>query len=464
MSVADIDIKLEQKYISLFKDSEEILNKGVSAPVSEKRNDAISQFEKMGIPKRGVESYKYTNLSPHFDIEYKFDFEHEIFGQNLSEIFNCKVEDLEATTVYLINGWYYRQNKIEEQLPDGVLIGSFAQYSKSHPQLFEKYYNKSAKNEEHSVVALNTAFAQDGLFVYVPKGVVIEKPIQIVNIMHSTEEFMAFPRNLVIIEENAQAKLMLCEHTATDSKFLLNAVSEVFVEENGIFDVYNIQNQHNFTTNISSVFINQKKHSNVATHNLTLHTGLTRNNIYVQMDDEYCEAHLYGLSISDKSQHVDNYTYIEHAKSNCFSEELFKSVLDDSATGAFAGKIMVKKGAQKTNAFQRNDNLLLTDSAKMNTKPMLEIYADDVKCSHGATVGQLDEKSMFYLRSRGISREESRILLMFAFAYEVVEKIKVEAVREQIRSLVEQVFRGELNKCNSCVLCGQKGPGEYTCM
>ncbi len=464
MSVADVDIKLEKKYTNLFKESKDVLNKGVSSVVSEKRENAISLFEENGIPHRGVENYKYTNLVPQFDVDYNFDFKHEVFGDNLSEIFNCNVENLDATTVYLINGWYYRGNKIKEQLPDGVLIGSFASFSKTHPHLFEKYYNTSAKNEEHSVVALNTAFAQDGLFIYVPKGVVIEKPIQIVNIMHAEKEFMAFPRNLIIVEENAQAKIMLCEHTVSDCKFLINGVSEVFVDKNALFDIYTIQNQHNLTTNISSVFIKQNMHSSILTHNLTLHTGLTRNNIYVQMDEERCEARLYGLFISDKSQHVDNYSYIEHAKENCYSEELFKGVLDDAATGAFAGKIMVKKGAQKTNAFQRNDNLLLTDTAKMNTKPMLEIYADDVKCSHGATVGQLDKDAMFYLRSRGISKEEARILLMYAFAYEVVEKINVEAVREQIRELVEQTFRGELNKCNSCVLCGQQGGSDFTCM
>ncbi|MCW3805064.1 Fe-S cluster assembly protein SufD [Plebeiibacterium marinum] len=464
MSIAGAEIKVEEKYISLFKENQGRLNIMASDVVANAREGAIKIFEDKGIPNRKVESYKYTNLNPQFEKDYTCDFEHEVFNQNLTEVFNCNVEDLEAITIYLINGWYYRKNQLPDSLPEGVLIGSFAEFSKSHPELFETHYNKYAKNEEDSLVAMNTAFAQDGFFIYVPKGVVVEKPIQIVNIMKAEESFMAFSRNLVVIEENAQAKIMVCEHTLSENRFLVNAVTEAFVDKNSVFDIYNIQNQHNLTTSISSVFVKQKEHSSVLTHNLTLHTGVTRNNIYVHMDDEHCESRIYGLYVSDKTQHVDNFSFVDHAMPNCYSEELFKGVLDDSATAAFAGKIMVRPNAQKTNAFQKNDNLLLTDNAKINTKPMLEIYADDVKCSHGATVGQLDEKSMFYLRSRGISKEEARVLLMYAFAYEAVEKIRVEAVREQIRGLVEQVFRGELNKCNSCVLCGQVSDNEFTCM
>ena len=464
MSIVDTDIKIEQKYTSLFYQQEEILNKHTSEVISSKRKEAIKLFEEKGIPTKKVENYKYTNMVPLFKKDYDFDFEHEVFKQDLSEVFNCNVHDLEATTIYLINGWYYRKNQVPPNLPKGVLVGSLSEFSQSHPELFKAHYNQYAKNNEDSLVALNTAFAQDGFFIYVPKGVVVEKPIQIVNIMSSDNDLMAFPRNLIIVEENAQAKILLCEHTLSEKRYLLSGVTEVFADKNSIFDIYNIQNQHNLTTNISSLFVKQKQHSSVLTHNLTLHTGVTRNNIYVHMDDEHCESHVYGLFISDKNQHIDNFSYIDHAKPNCHSEELFKGVLDDSATAAFAGKIMVRPDAQKTNAFQRNDNLLLTDTAKMNTKPMLEIYADDVKCSHGATVGQLDNKAMFYLRSRGINKEEARILLMYAFAYEAVEKIRVEAVREQIRELVEQVFRGELNKCTSCVLCGQESNNGFNCM
>ncbi len=464
MSIAGSDIKTEEKYVSLYKENLGRLNIVTSDLVAGERGKAIGIFEEKGIPNRKVESYKYTNLNPQFERDYNYDFEHEVFNQNLGDVFNCNVEDLEAITVYLINGWYYRKNTLPDSLPKGVIIGSFAEYSKSHPEIFEAHYNKYAKNEEDSFVALNTAYAQDGFFLYIPKGVVVEKPIQIVNIMKADEDFMAFPRNLIVVEENAQAKILVCEHTLSEKKFLLNGVTEAFVDKSSIFDLYTIQNQHNLTTNISSVFIKQKEQSSILTHNLTLHTGVTRNNVYVHMAGEHCESRVYGLYISDKSQHVDNYSFIDHAMPNCYSEELFKGVLDDAATGAFAGKIMVRPNAQKTNAFQKNDNLLLTENAKMNTKPMLEIYADDVKCSHGATVGQLDEKSMFYLRSRGIGKDEARILLMYAFAYEAVEKIRVEAVREQIRGLVEQVFRGELNKCNSCVLCGQESGKGYACM
>jgi len=237
----------------------------------------------------------------------------------------------------------------------------------------------------------------------------------------------------------------------------MNSVTEIHVAEKANLDFCTMQNQHNNTAQVGGYYFNQEKESVLYANFITLNTGIARNNIFARLGGAYAESFLSGLYLCDKNQHVDNFTFIDHTVPDCYSNELFKGVLDDSATAAFTGKIMVRPDAQHSNAYQTNNNLLLTNNARINTKPQLEIYADDVKCSHGATIGQLDDNALFYMRSRGISREEAYILLQFAFAYEIIEKIKVPALKEQIRVLIEKRFRGKLDKCDSCVLCGQLG-------
>ncbi len=450
MSNASKGTTPEQKYKLIFQENKNQINDISAQPLNKERDESINIFNKIGLPSIKDENYRNTNLIRKYVQEYKFDFKHEVFEKQLEEIFTCKVSNLKATTIYLINGWYYRKNNENLNLPEGVILGSLLECAKEYPELFDKHYNKYAKNNQDGNVALNTAFAQDGFFLYIPKGVVMQKPLQIVNIQTTEKPMMSFVRNLIVIEENAQAKIMFCEHSITQPRYFVNNVTEAFVGTNGMLDVYSLQSQHKDTTNVSSVFVKQMQNSSILTHNVTLYAGITRNNIFVEMAEEYCEARVYGLYVIDEKQHVDNFSFIDHAKPNCYSDELFKGVLDNSATAAFSGKIMVRPDAQNTSAFQRNNNLLLTEEAKVTTKPQLEIYADDVKCSHGATVGQLDDEALFYLRSRGISRQEAQILLMYAFAYEALEKIRVDEVREEIRYLVELVFRGDGGKCNKC--------------
>ncbi len=422
------------------------------------REEALQAFRELGIPSNKMENYKYTNLQPLFSGDFTVNFEPALLTQDVKEVFSCDLDTLESHTIFLVNGWYYARNNMEG-LPKGVSIGSFAQKAKNDPGFVEKYYNTRAPYLSDGVVAFNTMMAQDGFYIHVEKGVTLEKPIQIVNILMAEEALITTQRNLIVLEDNSEAKIMVCDHTLTDNKFVMNNVTEAFVGKDARFDYYNLQNQHNATTQVSGLYLEQKDNSRVQTNNLTLHAGVARNNIELKLAGEHAEGHAYGLYLLDKNQHVDNFSYIDHAVPECYSDELFKGVLDDHSTGAFTGKIMVRPDAQKTNAYQSNNNLLLTNDAKVNTKPQLEIYADDVKCSHGATVGQLDEEAMFYLRTRGINKEESTILLMYAFAYEVIEKINVEPLQERIRDLVEKRFRGELDKCHSCVVCGQKGTG-----
>ena len=451
-------VNLQEEYSRLYKENYTLLENGAPSKMNALRASAFEVFEKKGIPSNKVEDYKYTNLQPYFKGTLDVALSSEAAFNGSETTFNCDVPELDTHNVFLINGWYSHQNE-ENDLPPGLIVGSIREKAVEYPEIFEKYYGETASAGNDAMAAMNTAFAQDGAFIYVPEGVVVEKPIQLLNIMNGTNDRLVFQRNLIVVEDHAQVKVMLCDHTVTPQKFAVNNLTEVFANAHSVFDIYNVQNQHNLTTQVSGLFIHQKKHSNILTNNLTLHSGVTRNNIRITADDEHCESHVYGLYLSDKNQHIDNFSFIDHAKPNCRSFELFKGVLDDSATGVFTGRVLVRPDAQQTNAYQSNNNLLLTENAKINSKPQLEIYADDVKCSHGATVGRLDDEAMFYLRTRGINENEAQILLMFAFAYEVIEKIRVEPLKENIRNLVEKRFRGEFDKCDSCVVCGQQDAG-----
>jgi Fe-S cluster assembly protein SufD len=318
-----------------------------------------------------------------------------------------------------------------------------------------KHYARYVNGNSDGLVHLNTAMASDGVFIFVPEGTVLKKPIQIVNLVQSDEDIFNQHRNLFIVEKNADVTIIICDHTLSPQKFLTNAVTEVYVGENAQFDIIRVQNEHNNAAKITHTFIHQERNSKASSNNITLHGGLVRNSTHHYLGGEGADCNSYGLYLSDKFQHVDNYVNVDHAFPNCTSNQLFKGVLDDMATGAFNGRIYVHKDAQGTLAYQKNNNILLTDDAKMDTKPQLEIYADDVKCSHGATVGQLDDNALFYLRSRGIDKRQARLMLMFGFAHEVIQNIKVEALRERMDNLVMQRLKGELSRCASCMVkCG----------
>jgi Fe-S cluster assembly protein SufD len=336
-----------------------------------------------------------------------------------------------------------------------VWIGSLNEAAVRFPDLVEKHYGKYAQTDKDGLVHLNTAMASDGVFIYVPEGVVVAQPVQVVNLVHAEEDIFNQHRNLIIVEKNAEFTLIICDHTLSPGKFLTNAVTEAYVGENSHFDLIRVQNEHNTACKITHTFIHQEKNSVASSNNLTLHGGLVRNSTYHNLGGERAESNSYGLFLGDKFQHIDNFVSVVHSSPNCTSNQLFKGVLDDVATGAFNGRILVRPDAQGTLAYQRNNNILLTDDAKMDTKPQLEIYADDVKCSHGATIGQLDDESLFYLQSRGINKREARVMLMFGFAHEVIQNIKIEALRERMDNLVMQRLRGELSRCASCMVkCG----------
>lgn len=448
------DVKtVEQEYIELFEENLSLLDVACDSVVNSKREAAFANFKKYGVPTNKLEDYQYTNLLPFYERDLGLDLNHVPVNVELHEAFKCDVPELNTHLIFMVNGWYYRKNLAESTLPEGVIISSFANASKEYPELIAKYYNNLAEKSDDGLVHMNTMFAQDGVFIYVPKNVVLDKPIQIINILDSSVDMLSHQRGMIIVEDNAEAKVLVCDHTRSLKHFVSNHVREIYLGSNAKLDYYVIENQHNKVTQAISTFVKQERDSVYLSDVITLHNGYTRNNTFVELAGENSEAFLYGMSFTDKNQHVDNFTFIDHAVPNCRSTELFKYVLDDTSSGVFRGRILVRKDAQKTAAFQTNNNICLSKDAVINTKPQLEIYADDVKCSHGATIGQLDEAALFYLRARGIGEEEARLLLMFAFTHEVIENVRLEPLKMRIHELVEKRFRGELSKCSGCAMC-----------
>ncbi len=446
-------MKAEQQYIDLFAQCEDLVCRESSGVMNVPRAAALADFERLGFPSSRAEDYRYTDVSRSFAPDYGMNLKRVKIPVNPQDVFHCDVPNLSTSLYFVVNDSFYHQALPKAHLPEGVYAGSLKDFSDERPEVAARYYGKLATSSKNGIVALNTMFAQDGFVVYVPQGVAVERPIQLVNIFRSDVDLMANRRVLVIMEPRSEAKLLVCDHSIDTVRFLANQVIEVFVGEGASFDYYDLEESSDTTTRFSSLFVKQEAESNVVINGITLTNGLTRNDYQVELLGERAETTLCGMSILDKEQHVDTYTHITHAVPRCKSNELFKNVLNDQAVGAFSGRILVREGADKTEAYQSNRNLCATREARMYSKPQLEIYADDVKCSHGMTTGQLDEEAIFYMRSRGISLDEARMLLSVAFTSDVIDHVRVEALRDRLHRLVEKRFRGELAKCAGCRIC-----------
>ena len=417
------------------------------------RDEAFENFKTLGIPTKKLERYKYTDMTKLFEPNYGVNLKRLDIPVNPYDAFRCDVPNLSTSLYFIVNDTFYTKTTPKAQLPDGVRIGSLKAEAEKNPELIAKYYARLANTSDDGITALNTMLAQDGLLVYVPKNVRVERAVQVINILRSDVDLMINRRVLIIVEEGAEIKLLFCDHAADDRNFLTTQVIEAYVGRNASLDLYCMEETHEKNVRVSNLYIAPEADSRVNHNIITLHNGVTRNRTDLTLSGEGAECVLNGCAIADKNQVVDNNTLIDHKVPHCDSKELYKYVLDGKATGAFAGRVLVRKGAQKTTSEERNQNICATREARMFTQPMLEIYADDVKCSHGSTVGQLNDAAMFYMRQRGISEKEAKLLLEFAFINEVIDTMKLEPLRDRLHHLVEKRFRGELSKCEGCKLC-----------
>lgn len=424
-------MNLQEKWLTSFEkfeNKEDILK--------DTRKEAISLFEKKGFPTKRDEAWRFTSLAS----LTKNDF--ALFSENAIKISAKEIEKFwilaESYKIVFIDGVF--SSELSQIATDEIMVSSFRSIldSENGKEFTTNHFNKQV-HQDDVFTALNTAFANDGICLYVPKGKAIEKPVELLFIATDLGQSMCYqPRNIIEVGENAQIRIIESHRNLSKEKVLTNAVTEIFVGKNAILDYYKVQNDSLHSSMIDNTYISQKENSNASVHTFSFGGELTRNNLNFYHNGEHLESTLKGISILSERQHVDNYTLVNHAQPNCESHQDYKAILSDHSTGVFNGKIMVEKIAQKTNAYQQNDTILLSEKAVINTKPQLEIFADDVKCSHGCTIGELDKDALFYLQTRGIPQKSGEALLTYAFANTVLESIKIPELKERIGIMVSE--------------------------
>lgn len=425
-------MELKEKLVSSFMAFEDTVD--VDSPVHDIRTEAIKHFENEGFPNKRQEAWKYTSLNSILKYDYSVFPKHEE-ALDFKDVKKYFIHDIDAYKIVFIDGKY--SSHLSQTTHDGidVCLMSAALTKPKYRLVIENYFNKIATKDGLS--SLNTAFAAEGAYIHIPKNKLVEKPIQILHFSTGNEAaLMLQPRNLVVVDENSHVQIIERHQSLTDNPVLTNSVTEIFANKRAIVDYYKIQNDRETASLIDNTFINQKQESIAKVHTFSFGGKVTRNNLNFYQNGERIDSTMKGITIIGNKQHVDHNTLVHHIEPNCESHQDYKGIFGDSATGVFNGKVLVEKEAQKTDAFQANNNILLSDKASINTKPQLEIFADDVKCSHGCTIGQLDESAMFYLRSRGIPEKEARGLLMFAFSNNVLDSVKIPEIKNRITKII----------------------------
>ena len=446
-------MKPEQSYIELFEQHKKVLSDNAPEVMNRVRETAFERFVENGFPTTADEGYLYSDVAALFASDYGMNARRLEFPVDPYSVFRCDVPNLSTQLFFMVNDAFYREQLPKSELPKGVFVGNMSEFLKTYPDIAAKRYAALADCSGKGFVAFNTAFAQDAFVLYVPEGVAMDRAIQVVNILRGDVDLLVNRRFLIIIENRAEAKLLLCDHGMDDVRFLATQVVEVFLGEGAVFDLYELEDNMLKTSRLSSVFVEQQASSRFSHNGIALSNGFTRNNLFVSLRGEYAETVAGGIVIADGRQHVDNSVWIDHKAANCQSNELYKYILDNQSTGAFNGRVVVHPHAQKTAAHQTNRNLCLTKEARMFSRPQLEIYADDVKCSHGLTTGQIDEAALFYMRSRGISRDEAMLLLKFAFTADVLDLVRLDPLKDRLRMLIEKRLRSKSLHCGCCSSC-----------
>lgn len=426
---------------STFEVFEKSLNGEAQTNVHALRKQAMEQFAVTGFPTTRDEEWRFTNVAPIAKTRFSSVLAYS-GGATAADVERLSFARLRSHRLVFVNGHFSSELSSLESLPHGVIVGSLAAALKSHDDLVNQHIGKYASTEKDAFTALNTAFLRDGAFISIPDKVVLEDPIHLLFISTGSDDsFVSHPRNLVLLGKQSQISIIERYVGLKNNIYLTNAVTEILAGENSVLEHDKLQDESTNAFHVSSLHVHQLGHSNLVSNSISFGGALARNNVTSMLAAEGIECTLNGLSLATGRQHVDNHTTIDHSSPHCNSHELYKSILDEKARGVFNGKIFVRKDAQKTDAKQTNKTLLLSDEATIDTKPQLEIFADDVKCTHGATVGQLDDEQIFYLRSRGIGEAEAKDILTFAFASDVINRVHVEALRNQLDAMIQARLR-----------------------
>lgn len=440
-----------KQYLDLCRDHADMLCSHAPEQMNRLRGRALEILETEGLPKKGTENYEVTDLRDFLAPDYGLNINRLPLDVNPSESFRCGVPHLSTSLFFLINDTFSESSSLRKDIPEGVEIGSLAKYL-DRGEASDLY--GTLADLHNPIVALNSLLVQDGLYIKVRKGVRLEKPLQLVSILQNSMPLMAVRRILIDIEEDAEARLLICDHTQNpDLEMMSLQVVEVAVADRGSLDIYDLEESSAKTSRLSALYLRQGRESNVLVDGMTLFNGKTRNEYHTVFRGPHAELKLLGMGVENGSSLLSNFSNIDHAAGDCHTDELFKYIVDDEATGAFVGKIYVAPGASKTEAYQNNRNMVCTPTARMFSKPQLEIYNDDVKCSHGSATGQLDPMQLFYMRSRGLDEEEARLLLKQAFMADVLDGVRIPLLRDRLVSLLERRFTGQSVMCADCDIC-----------
>lgn len=438
------------QYLELFLEHRQALESRSSRLLNDLREKALEELQRAALSKAGDEGYVYTSPDEMFAPDYGVNINRVNIPVDVAAAFRCDVPNLSTLLAVVANDSFHPTDSLNRRLPAGVELCSLRKAADLFPDTVREYLGSLAPMTDPAV-ALNTLLVQDGVFVRVARGVRLEKPLQLVNLFSSSAPLMGVRRILVVVEEGASATMLVCDHTQSpDVAFLSSQVVEIILGKDASFDYYDIESSSDSTNRHSSLYVRQADGSHFNSGAFTLACGTTRNNIHVDVSGSRCSTFIGGMAIASRFQRVDNNSRVNHLAPQSTSRQMFKYVLDGDARGAFEGRILVTPEARFTEAYQSNRNMLASEQARMHTEPQLEIYCDEVKCSHGATTGQLDAQSLFYMQTRGIPLREARIMLMQAFMADVIDSVVMDSLRDRLHHLVERRFNGDTDSCNGC--------------
>lgn len=438
-----------KQYIDLYHQVKERIDAHSAPALNALRPQAADILASVTLPKQGADNYENCDLKEMLGPDYGINIDDVNINVKPENTFRCDMPMTGNSPILSLNDRTLIPDNFPE-MPEGVLVGSLRSIAREHPGLVEKYYGRLA-DLGNPVVALDTLLARDGFMLYVPKNVTLENPLQLINILGATQPLMAVRRLLIVLDDNAKAKLLVCDHTQREEvNFLSLQTVELYVGKNAELHYYDLEESSQRTSRISSLYLRQEADSRVVIDGMTLFNGVTRNEYYCDFAGENADLKLYGMAIEDRQRKVSTYSRINHAVPHCVSNELFKMSADGESRCAFTGRIIVRPGSVKTEAYQACRNLLAADTARIEARPELEIYNDDVKCSHGCAIGQLDETQVFYMRSRGIPEPQARLLLRQAFMADVIDLVDIPGLRDRLHLLVEKRFAGAEAACSNC--------------
>ncbi|MDR1112184.1 MAG: Fe-S cluster assembly protein SufD [Bacteroidales bacterium] len=413
------------------------------------RQKGLKRFSTLELPHNRLETWRHHAIDQCVQSSYTIQQTAKPY-RPVEDYFHCKIGQINSEMFSFLNGWYVNRNAPLTIFANGMIVGTIFSALQQFPDLVQPYLAQKQEKESDGLLALNQAFFNDGIFIYIPDNLNIKNPIQMVSLVEGKENLMINNRNLIVVGQNSKLSIIHCDDSLSFTQSLLNNVTEIYLAENATLNYYKMENKDPDSLLINNVLVQQKRGSSFISHAITFNAGYVRNQIEVDLTEPFATARLYGLYLVDKKQYVDNQVKVNHLAPDCTSTQLYKGIVDDEAQANFNGHVVVHPQAQHTMAYQSNRNIALTDEVKITTKPFLEIYADDVKCSHGSTVGQLDDDALFYMRTRGLCERSAKVLLMYAFATEAVNHVEIAILRESLTMMIQKRLSGDLTMCNQC--------------